>query len=83
MLTTTLKAFADSMTVVAAEVGTAARHGQTVGGLSTEASAMAALIGAISYIRANGLPEERIMREALRAVPVAHQVERIVTVQPS
>lgn len=50
---------------VVSQAITAGRHA----GMSAEAAALAALVGALSTIRLEGLPEEHLIKEAQRAVP--------------
>lgn len=55
-------------------VTTAVTHAVSAGvrsGLSKDAAALAALIGALSVIRVEGLREEALIAEAKRAVPGA------------
>lgn len=67
------------MNVVASEVQRTVRA-SSESGLSKEAAALAALIGALSYIRVEGLREDRLLAEAQRAVPVRYQQELIHSV---
>ena len=60
--------FKEDMNVAAAGVMAVARAATTAG-LSNEATALALVIGALSYIRAHGLPESMIMSEARKATP--------------
>ena len=72
--------FADEMNVIGSSVQRTILAGRKVG-LTKEASCLAALIGVISCIRVDGLNEQSILQEALRAVPHKKQMEAIVGVK--
>jgi hypothetical protein len=74
--------WAAEMNVVAAEVQKVIGASRRAG-LSKEASCLAAVIGALSIIRVDGLPEERILREAIKAVPHRGPFDRLLVGEPS
>lgn len=71
--------FADHMNVVAAQVGAAIRDSRRAG-LPAFESCLGAVIGVLSVIRVEGLPEDRILKMAIEAMPTKRQMESIAVI---